>query len=196
MKILLLVLSLLGLIGYRWIQSREKTHGVDEVPLAMMGGETSRGGKSPILTDKVMEIRAERQQKIEEADKVMARNGRRMDSETKVLLINRLMETRRPIYEELFEGWNLDGATQENLLNVIREREEMLFDAHRDHNLAGRKGLDDFKASYEVEKALAEAQFVQLVGVERGKKILELEQSLQTGSVEKAKVLTDKRLMD
>lgn len=124
-------------------------------------------------------------------DDVMAQNARAMNPKLKKLMLDVLMQERTPRYQRLFDSMQLDSATQADLLKAIRDREERLFEAHRQQRAAGMKGIKEFGVDYQTERVLTEKLFGLMVGEEKAAQILQLEAEMLGTAQKTAAALTD-----
>jgi hypothetical protein len=116
---------------------------------------------------------------FKKADELMARAAEFRTPEWKATLVDAMIRSRTSKYSELFDSWDLDSATSERALAIIRARETELMDRRTELLKAGMSGVFDFNKQKKVEKTLAEIQLMTLLGPDRVTQLTKVEDEME-----------------
>jgi len=108
---------------------------------------------------------------------VKARNG----------ILNARMKDREPRCREMFQSWGLSESDANELMRIIREREDELLRHRYAMYAEGLASVKQFRVEDQTTRAVANARIEQIVGPERLAALNRLEQTIDSERLAKAR---------
>jgi hypothetical protein len=103
------------------------------------------------------------------------------------LLIDKLMQDRKPRYQALFDSWNLESAKASEVLEIVRERETLKYEALQALYKNGVDGRRAFGETLSFGREITDTQLSFLLGEERFQEFSHLESRMENEMQAEAK---------
>lgn len=189
------ILAVLPLVGIGWLMLGHRSVPANNasVPSVPQNRESATPTiartteKKPFYTPEELAEAIESHKRTEAS---LARLAKATTPEIRKQLVDARMRRFAKSHADLFESWNLEAETTEEMLRIVREREERLGNIQQKRNESGSINAKEYLQNREIEYKMAEIQLANLLGEDRYRQLskAEAEESGRNAGYVRAKV--------